>query len=57
MSQYKNLSAKVNKTQLKNILGVSYKTALKDYQTIIDSLELKRSYLTVQDLINYKILP
>jgi len=56
MSQ-KNLSAKINKTQLQHILQVSYKTAIKDYQTILDSLKLTRKYLTVQDLIDYKILP
>jgi hypothetical protein len=53
----KNLSAKVNKTQLQHILEVSYKTACKEYGIIIDSLNLKRKYLTVQDLIRYGILP
>lgn len=51
-----NLSAVVNKTQLRYILGVSYPTALKHYQNIIDSLQLKRSYLTVKDLIDFGIL-
>lgn len=47
---------KVNKTQLMHILRVSYPTALKEYQVIIDSLALKRKYLTVNDLILYGIL-
>lgn len=47
---------KVNKTQLMHILNVSYKTAVKEYQTILDSLNLSRKYLTIQDLIDYKIL-
>lgn len=51
-----NLSAKISKTQLQFILGISYKTARKEYQTILDSLELKRNYLTLQDLIKYRIL-
>lgn len=42
--------------QLMNILEVSYPTARKEYQTIIDSLALNRTYLTIQDLINYGIL-
>lgn len=54
---YKNLSAKVNKTELMHILGVSYKTARKDYQIIIDSLELTRKYLTVKDLLDYGLTP
>lgn len=52
-----NTSQKVNKTQLKNILEVSYPTALKEYQTILDALALKRKYLMVSDLITYGILP
>lgn len=40
-----------------NILEVSYPTARKDYQTILDALQLKRTYLTIQDLITYGILP
>ncbi|TRX29644.1 hypothetical protein FNW25_01410 [Flavobacterium franklandianum] len=59
MSQFKkiNTSQKVTKTQLKNILGVSYPTALKEYQVIVDSLALKRKYLQISDLITYGILP
>jgi len=53
----KNLNHKVNKTQLMYLLGVSYKTALKEYKIIIDSLQLKRDYLTVKDLIDYKLIP
>ena len=49
-------SQKVTKMQLKNILEISYPTALKEYQTIIDCLQLKRAYLTIQDLITYGIL-
>jgi hypothetical protein len=52
-----NLSEKVNKTQLMHLLGVSYKTALKDYQIILDSLQLTRDFLTIKDLVDYKILP
>ena len=51
-----NTTAIVNKTQLKNILGVSYPTALKMHQTILDSLNLKRKYLMIKDLISYGIL-
>lgn len=52
----KNKSQKVTKTQLGFILEISYPTARKEYQTILDSLELKRKYLTIQDLIVYGIL-
>lgn len=51
-----NTSQKINKTQLQHILQVSYPTARKDYQIIIDSLGLSRKYLTIQDLILYGIL-
>ncbi len=51
-----NTSQKVNKTQLKHILEVSYPTARKEYQTILDSLALTRKYLTIQDLIVYGLL-
>lgn len=51
-----NPSQKVSKTQLMYILEVSYNTARKDYQIILDSLELKRKYLTISDLIKYGIL-
>ncbi|WDF65660.1 hypothetical protein [Flavobacterium sp. KACC 22763] len=51
-----NTSQKVSKTQLMYILEVSYPTARKEYQTIIDSLQLKRKYLTISDLIQYGIL-
>lgn len=51
-----NLSQKVTKMQLKNILQISYPTALKEYQTILDSLALKRKYLVISDLIAYGIL-
>ncbi len=57
MTKKTTISQKVNKTQLMNILEVSYPTARKDYQTILDSLQLKRKYLTIQDLITYGILP
>ena len=52
-----NTSQKVSKTQLMHILEVSYNTARKDYQTILDSLKLTRDYLTIADLITYGILP
>ena len=48
-----NLSAKVTKMQLMHILEVSYNTARKEYQVIIDSLQLKRDYLTKSDLLAY----
>lgn len=51
-----NTSQKVTKTQLMHILQVSYPTALKEYQTIIDSLQIKRDYLTISDLVMYGIL-
>lgn len=51
-----SLSQKVTKMQLKNLLEVSYPTARKEYQTILDSLALKRTYLTIGDLILYGIL-
>jgi hypothetical protein len=51
-----NTSQKVTKTQLMHILEVSYPTALKVYQTIIDSLQIKRDYLTISDLVMYGIL-
>lgn len=51
-----NTSQKVTKTQLMHILEVSYPTALKEYQTIIDSLQIKRDYLTISDLVMYGIL-
>jgi hypothetical protein len=51
-----NTSQKVTKTQLKNILDISYPTALKEYQAIIDALALKRKYLLISDLISYGIL-
>jgi hypothetical protein len=50
------ISTKITKTQLMHILGVSYPTALKEYQIIIDSLQLKRNYLTTNDLIIYGLL-
>ncbi len=57
MSQKKqNTCQKVTKMQLKNLLDVSYPTALKEYQIIIDSLALKRKYLMISDLIAYGIL-
>jgi len=52
----KSLSQKVSKKQLGFILGVSYKTARKDYDLIVLSLELKRKFLTINDLIKYGIL-
>lgn len=57
MSQKLNPSSKVTKTQLMHILEISYNTARKEYQTIIDCLQLQRKYLTIQDLIDFKILP
>lgn len=51
-----NICQKVTKMQLKNLLDISYPTALKEYQTILDSLGLKRKYLMISDLITYGIL-
>lgn len=51
-----NKTEKVSKTQLMYILGVSYPTARKEYRIIIDSLDLKRRYLTINDLIEYGVL-
>lgn len=51
-----NKSQKVSKTQLMHILDVSYNTARKEYQTILDSLQIKRDYLTIADLLKYGIL-
>ena len=51
-----NTSQKVSKTQLMHLLEVSYPTARKEYQIILDSLGLKRKYLMISDLIEYKIL-
>lgn len=56
MPKITTTSQKVTKMQLKNILEVSYPTALKEYQIIIDSLQLKRKFLTISDLIAYGIL-
>ncbi|MFV8389808.1 hypothetical protein [Flavobacterium sp. LB1P71] len=56
MKSQNTTSQKVNKTQLMHLLAVSYPTALKEYKVIIDSLALKRKYLTVNDLIAYGIL-
>lgn len=47
---------KITKTQLMYILGVSYPTALKEYRIILDSLGLKRKFLTQNDLIKYGLL-
>lgn len=47
---------KINKKELGVLLGVSYKTARKDYQTILDSLKLTRLYLTVKDLEDYGLM-
>jgi len=51
-----NLSQKVSKTQLMHLLDVSYNTARKEYQIILDSLQIKRTYLTISDLLQYGIL-
>lgn len=47
---------KVTKMQLSHILEISYPTARKEYQTILDSLQITRGYLTISDLIKYGIL-
>lgn len=49
-------SQKVTKVQLMHILEVSYPTARKEYQIILDSLAIKRLYLTIADLITYGVL-
>jgi hypothetical protein len=51
-----NKSQKVTKTQLMYILDVSYNTARKEYQIILDSLQIKRDYLILADLLKYGIL-
>ena len=50
-----NLTQKITKVQLGYILGVCYTTARKEYQIILDSLNLKRNYLINEDLIKYGI--
>jgi hypothetical protein len=52
----RNKSQKVTKMQLKHLLDVSYPTALKEYAIIIDSLQIKRNFLIINDLIRYGIL-
>jgi hypothetical protein len=47
---------KISKTELMHLLGVSYPTALKEYQIILDSLELKRKFLTLNDLKRYGLI-
>jgi hypothetical protein len=51
-----NILQKINKKELGALLGVSYKTARKEYQTILDSLQLTRKYLTVSDLEKYGLM-
>lgn len=47
---------KVSKKQLSFILGVSLPTASKNYQIILDSLQIKnRTFLTQNDLKQYGI--
>ncbi|WP_164879138.1 hypothetical protein [Flavobacterium cerinum] len=46
---------KVNRKQLAHILGIGEKTARKEYKIIIDSLGIKRNYLTFNDLQKYGI--
>ena len=47
---------KVNKKQLGAILGVSYKTALKEYKIILDCLQItNRKYLVIDDLVKFGI--
>jgi preprotein translocase subunit Sss1 len=50
-----NQSTKVSIKELANLLGVCRKTASKEYQTIIDSLQITRKYLTQKDLEKYGI--
>jgi len=50
----KNQFTKITKKELSVILNVSYKTALKEYRTILDSLSItNRTFLTQNDLIKY----
>ena len=45
---------KITRKELANMLGVSEKTARKEYRTIMDSLNIKyRKYLTAADLKTY----
>jgi hypothetical protein len=46
---------KITRKQLMYILGVCEKTARKEYRIIIDCLQLKRNYLTENDLKKYGI--
>jgi transcription initiation factor TFIIIB Brf1 subunit/transcription initiation factor TFIIB len=46
-------NSKITRKELQNILGVCEKTARKEYRIIIDSLNLKRKYLTEKDLLKY----
>ena len=52
MAKFENFE-KVTKKQLGAILGVSYPTALKEYQTIKDCLQIKRPYLVIDDLVKF----
>lgn len=51
-----NLTQKISKKELGVLLSVSYKTARKEYQTILDSLQLTRKFLTVADLEKYGLM-
>lgn len=55
--QHDAMSQKVTRKELKNILGVHYNTACKEYRVIMDSMQLtSRGYLTIRDLISYGVL-
>lgn len=46
---------KISRKELQNILGVCYNTACKEYKIILDSLAVKRNYLTYKDLEKYGV--
>lgn len=48
-------NTKITRKDLMNILNVSYDTAKREYRTILDSLAVKRTYLTANDLKTYGI--
>lgn len=48
--------SKVTIKQLSHILNVSYNTAQKDYKKLVQSLELKRDFLVLNDLKTLKII-
>lgn len=54
--KYNTPTQKLTRKDLQFILNVSYNTAKKEYQTLLDCLNLKRNFLIVNDLIDLKIM-